>query len=59
MDTGRVAEFNEPHTLLRNHRGIFYSMVKALGPHEFKRLSEVAHDQFNAVHNIDLEEINL
>lgn len=59
MDTGQVAEFDEPHALLSNHRGVFYSMVKALGPHEFKRLSEIAYDQFNNIHNIDFEEINL
>ena len=51
MDTGRAVEFDEPHNLLQNNRSIFHSMVKALGPNEFKRLSDVAHDQFNAVHN--------
>lgn len=57
--TGRAAEFDEPHSLLQNHAGIFYGMVKALGPQEFNRLSQVALDKFNTVRGVDFEEIRL
>lgn len=59
MDTGRVAEFDEPHELLQNDMGIFYSMVKALGTQEFKRLSEIAKDKFDSARSIDFEETRL
>lgn len=59
MDTGRAIEFDKPYNLFQNNRGNFYNMVKALGPHEFKRLTEIAQYQFNAVNNFDLEEIDL
>ena len=56
MDTGRAAEFDEPHNLLRNQTGIFYGMVKALGPQEFHRLSRVALDKYNALREADVED---
>lgn len=59
MDTGRAAEFDEPHSLLQNHEGIFYGMVKALGPQEFNRLSQVAQDKFDTVRGVQFEEIRL
>lgn len=59
MDTGRVAEFDEPHILLQNRWGIFYGMVKALGSQEFRRLCEIAHDKFYAAHSNDIEDIRL
>lgn len=45
MDTGRAAEFDEPHNLLQNDNGVFYGMVKALGTQEFNRLSQMAQEK--------------
>lgn len=59
MDTGRAAQFEEPHNLLQDETGIFYGMVKALGPHEFNRLSQIAQDKYNEVRGIEFEEIRL
>lgn len=59
MDTGKAAEFAEPHNLLKNSLGIFYGMVKALGPVEFNRLSRAAEDKFNTVRGVEFEEIRL
>ncbi|XP_055306698.1 ATP-binding cassette sub-family C member 4-like [Sitodiplosis mosellana] len=59
MDTGYAAEFDEPHKLLQNQTGIFYGMVKALGPQEFNRLSKVAREKFYQVRSTDIEEIRL
>lgn len=42
MDAGKAVEFDKPHNLLQNENGIFCGMVRALGPQEFKRLSEIA-----------------
>ncbi|XP_031637724.1 multidrug resistance-associated protein 4-like [Contarinia nasturtii] len=42
MDSGRAAEFDDPHTLLQNGNDIFYGMVKSLGSDEFKHFSDVA-----------------
>ncbi|XP_055304324.1 ATP-binding cassette subfamily C member 4-like [Sitodiplosis mosellana] len=53
MDTGRAAEFDEPYNLLQKQFGIFYGMVKALGPQEFNRLSQVACDKFYTVHDLE------
>lgn len=58
MDSGRAAEFDEPHNLLQNNTGIFYGMVKALGHTEFKRLTEIALDKFNSERS-RIEEIRL
>ena len=59
MDTGRVAEFDEPHTLLQNRWGSFYGMVKALGSKEFKRLCELAREKFYDAHDDDVGDIRL
>lgn len=45
MDSGRPAEFDEPHVLLQNTNGMFYGMVKALGEHDFIRLTQIARDK--------------
>lgn len=42
MDAGRAIEFDKPHNLLVQENSIFRGMVEALGPQEFKRLSEIA-----------------
>ncbi|XP_031636272.1 multidrug resistance-associated protein 4-like [Contarinia nasturtii] len=47
MDLGRAAEFDKPHNLLKDDSGIFYSMVQALGPQEFNRLSQIAQEKCN------------
>lgn len=49
MDTGRAAEFDEPHNLLQNENGIFYAMIKALGQNEFNRLREIARTKHNSM----------
>lgn len=49
MDFGHAAEFDEPHNLLQNKDGIFYSMVEALGPQEFARLSQIAEEKSDAI----------
>lgn len=59
MDTGRVAEFDEPHSLLQNETGIFYSMVEALGPQELRRLSEIAKDKYDDARSVEFEEMHL
>lgn len=59
MDTGRAAEFDEPHNLLQDGTGIFHGMVKALGPQEFNRLSKLAQDKFNTVRGVEFEEMRL
>ena len=47
MDAGQIVEFDEPYKLLqKNENGIFYGMVKALGDHEFNRLTELASDNY-------------
>ncbi|XP_031636181.1 multidrug resistance-associated protein 4-like, partial [Contarinia nasturtii] len=50
MDSGRAAEFDDPHTLLQNENGIFYGMIKQLGEQEFVQLSKVAFE-----HSADVE----
>lgn len=52
MDAGSIVEFDEPHQLLQNRRGIFYGMVKALGGHEFNRLVRIAADNFETSTNL-------
>ncbi|XP_031636354.1 multidrug resistance-associated protein 4-like [Contarinia nasturtii] len=59
MDTGRAAEFDEPHNLLQDNMGIFYGMVKALGPQEFNRLTKTAQEKFNSLQTPDIEESRL
>lgn len=53
MDAGQVAEFDEPHILLQNQLGIFYSMVKAMDKKEFDRMSLVALDKYKTIHDND------
>lgn len=59
MDSGQAAEFDDPHNLLQNEDGIFYSMVKALGAQEFSRLSQIAQQKFDSDPGADLQEIRL
>lgn len=48
MCNGKPAEFDEPHTLLQNERGILYGMVKALGEHDFNRLTQIATEKYKS-----------
>ncbi|XP_055306876.1 ATP-binding cassette sub-family C member 4-like [Sitodiplosis mosellana] len=45
MDSGRPVEFDNPYNLLQNKNGMFYGMVKALGEHDFNRLTQIAGDK--------------
>lgn len=38
MDSGKMAEFDEPSKLLQNKQSIFYSMARAMGDQEFDQL---------------------
>lgn len=42
MNAGKAIEFDKPYNLLKQEKSIFRGMVEALGPQEFKRLSEIA-----------------
>lgn len=44
MDQGRIAEYASPAALLRNHKSRFYSLCKATGRAEFKKLKQMAMD---------------
>lgn len=50
MDAGRATEFDEPHLLLQNNRGVFSQMVKTLGFSESKRLRQCALDRYNGAY---------
>ena len=53
MDAGRVVEFDEPYTLLRDITGVFHSMVKQTGPEFEKMLHSMAErshfDKLNTI----------
>ena len=51
MAHGKAVEFDKPYNLLQNPNGIFYGMVKALGPKEFDRLSQIALEMIDADHS--------
>ncbi|KAJ7131700.1 multidrug resistance-associated ABC transporter [Mycena crocata] len=42
LDQGRIAEFDRPDVLLRNHKSKFYSLCKATGKEEFATLKKMA-----------------
>lgn len=48
MDAGQAVEFAEAHVLLQRSEGIFSGMVKALGPHEHRRLALIAREKYNS-----------
>lgn len=52
MDTGKAVEFDEPNNLLQKDSGIFKEMVKALGPHEYDRLSKTATEKYKSKHKV-------
>lgn len=52
MEFGQSAEFDEPHNLLQNKDGIFYSMVEALGPQDLMRLSQIAQEKAQSTQKV-------
>ena len=54
MDAGRVVEFDEPYTLLRDITGVFYSMVRQTGPEFEKMLHSMAEkSHFDKLNKIE------
>lgn len=51
MDAGEAREFDYPHVLLLNARGILRNMVDATGPQESESLKKVAADTYNRLVN--------
>lgn len=52
MDTGVAAEFDAPHVLLQQGRGIFFEMVHTLGAQEMERLTNVAKEKFESTQKL-------
>lgn len=52
LDTGSLVEFDDPQTLLKNEKGIFYSMVKATGPQESEKLMHLANEKCDNSRNL-------
>lgn len=48
MDQGRVNQFDHPHLLLQDERGIFSGMVQSTGAQEYERLKEIAKQAYEA-----------
>ena len=46
LNTGRLKEFDSPHTLLQNQHSTFSLMVSQCGPEESKKLKQVALEAF-------------
>ncbi|CAG9854733.1 unnamed protein product [Phyllotreta striolata] len=42
MDAGEIVEFDQPYSLLQNHDGVFYSLVKQTGKATAKHLISIA-----------------
>lgn len=51
MDAGQAHEFDYPHLLLLNSRGILRNMVDATGPQESDTLKKVAADTYSRLTN--------
>lgn len=45
MDTGRVAEFDDPHNLLQLENGVLSDMLKSLGSQEAENLAKIAFEK--------------
>lgn len=52
LDTGAIVEFDQPHTLLKDEKGIFYGMAEATGSQEFEKLSHVAKEKYENLKNL-------
>ncbi|XP_067119333.1 ATP-binding cassette sub-family C member 4-like [Centruroides vittatus] len=46
LDAGEIQEFDKPHVLLKNVRGVFYNLVKKTGQTSMKELCEIAKDKY-------------
>ncbi|XP_023212178.1 multidrug resistance-associated protein 4-like [Centruroides sculpturatus] len=46
LDAGEIQEFDKPHVLLNNVRGIFYNLVMKTGRTSMKQLCEIAKDEY-------------
>lgn len=53
MDAGVAVEFDAPFTLLQNEKGIFRSMVEALGQQEYDHLYSIAAEKYKQSDNVD------
>lgn len=49
MDAGYAKEYDIPHKLLQNAKGIFRSMVDATGPQESEQLKKVAVQKYKDI----------
>ncbi|KAF5307736.1 hypothetical protein FQR65_LT06607 [Abscondita terminalis] len=52
MDSGTMVEFNHPHLLMQNHKGIFYKMVAETGKHMTEQLKKVARHNYEEKHGV-------
>lgn len=52
MDAGTMVEFNHPHILLQNHKGVFYKMVAETGKSMMEQLKRVARLNYEQKHNV-------
>lgn len=48
MDQGLVSQFDHPHKLLQDEKGIFAGMVQATGAQECNRLREIAKQAYES-----------
>lgn len=51
MDAGQAIEFDHPHVLLKNTRGVFHSLVEQTGKSTAKNLTAIAEEAYNRDHN--------
>ncbi|CAH1738400.1 unnamed protein product [Aphis gossypii] len=49
MDAGTVVEFDHPHNLLKNKKGVFYKMVEQTGPDTTDLLHRLAAESYHSV----------
>ncbi len=59
MDKGQLVEFDEPHVLLQNPRGLLSSYVQQTGAANAKKLADIAqaaHDKRSISQNVDTED---
>lgn len=55
LDAGRLLEYDEPHVLLQNEKGLFASMVKMTGKSmasNLREMARIAHEMRNEADSI-------
>ncbi|KAK4880096.1 hypothetical protein RN001_008242 [Aquatica leii] len=52
MDSGTMVEFNHPHLLMQNHKGVFYKMVAETGKHITEQLKKIARQNYEEKHGV-------